>query len=70
MRHSIMRSGMALVVIGMAALLSLLSIGLCIFGAYQYLVTVFEPMLAAFITGGVTFVFSLVLLWFGIQLGR
>jgi uncharacterized protein with PQ loop repeat len=65
-----MRSGTALVLIGMAALLSLVSIGLCIFGAYQYLVTVTEPVLAAFITGGITFVFSLVVLWIGIQLGR
>ena len=65
-----MRSGTALVLIGMAALLSLVSIGLCIFGAYQYLLTVTEPVLAAFITGGITFVFSLVVLWIGIQLGR
>lgn len=65
-----MRSGTALVLIGMAALLSLVSIGLCIFGAYQYLVTVTEPVLAAFITGGITFMFSLVVLWIGIQLGR
>ena len=65
-----MRSGTALVLIGMAALLSLVSIGLCIFGAYQYLATVIEPMLAAFITGGITFMFSLVILWIGIQLGR
>ncbi len=65
-----MRSGTALVLVGMAALLSLVSIGLCIFGAYQYLVTVTEPVLAAFITGGVTFVFSLGVLWIGIQLGR
>jgi hypothetical protein len=65
-----MRSGTALVLIGMAALLSLVSIGLCIFGAYQYLSTVTEPVLAAFITGGITFVFSLVVLWIGIQLGR
>lgn len=65
-----MRSGTALVLVGMAALLSLVSIGLCIFGAYQYLVTVTEPVLAAFITGGITFVFSLVVLWIGIQLGR
>jgi hypothetical protein len=65
-----MRSGTALVLVGMAALLSLVSIGLCIFGAYQYLVTVTEPVLAAFITGGITFVFSLGVLWIGIQLGR
>ena len=65
-----MRSGTALVLIGMAALLSLVSIGLCIFGAYQYLATVIEPMLAAFITGGITFMFSLVILWIGIQLSR
>jgi len=65
-----MRSGTALILVGMAALLSLVSIGLCIFGAYQYLVTVTEPVLAAFITAGITFVFSLVVLWIGIQLGR
>jgi hypothetical protein len=65
-----MRSGTALVLIGMAALLSLVSIGLCLFGAYQYLATITEPVLAAFITGGITFMFSLVILWIGIQLSR
>ncbi|MDB4409429.1 hypothetical protein N9235_01255 [Gammaproteobacteria bacterium] len=70
MRRSVMRSGTALALVGMAALLSLISIGFCIFGAYQYLLTITEPVLAAFITGGITFMFSLVILWIGIQLGR
>ena len=65
-----MRSGTALALVGMAALLSLVSIGFCIFGAYQYLVTVIDPVLAAFATGGITFMFSLVVLWIGLQLGR
>ena len=65
-----MRSGTALALIGMAALLSLVSIGLCLFGAYQYLAIVTEPVLAAFITAGITFIFSLVILWIGIQLSR
>ena len=54
----------------MAALLALIGTGLCIFGAYQYLATVTEPALAAFITGGITFMLSLVALWIGIRLGR
>lgn len=65
-----MRSGSALVVVFVAALLALAGIGLCIFGAYQYLATLTEPALAAFITGGITLMFSLVVLWIGIRLGR
>lgn len=65
-----MRSGTALALVAMAALLSLVSIGFCIFGAYQFLVTVIEPVLAAFLIGGITFMFSLVVLWIGLQLGR
>jgi len=65
-----MRSGTALVLIAMAAFLSLVSIGLCLFGAYQYLATITEPAFAAFIIGGITFMFSLVVLWIGIQLSR
>jgi len=65
-----MRSGTALVLIAMAALLSLVSIGLCLYGAYLYLATITEPVFAAFITGGITFMFSLVILWIGIQLSR
>ena len=65
-----MRSGTALVLVAMAALLSLVSIGLCLFGTYLYLATITEPVFAAFITGGITFMFSLVILWIGIQLSR
>jgi hypothetical protein len=65
-----MRSGIGLALIAIAALLALASVGLCIFGAYQFLTTVIDPAVAAFITGGMTFIFSLVILWIGIQLGR
>ena len=65
-----MRSGIGLALIAMAALLALASIGLCIFGAYQFLTTVIDPAVAAFVTGGITFIFSLVILWIGIQLSR
>jgi hypothetical protein len=65
-----MRSGIGLALIAIAALLALASVGLCIFGAYQFLTTVIDPAVAAFITGGMTFIFSLVVLWIGIQLGR
>jgi len=65
-----MRSGAGLALIAIAALLALASFGLCVFGAYQYLTTVFDPAVAAVITGGITLLFSLVILWIGIQLGR
>ena len=65
-----MRSGIGLALIAMAALLALASFGLCIFGAYQFLTTVIDPAVAAFVTGGITFIFSLVILWIGIQLSR
>ena len=70
MRTVVMRSGIGLALIAIAALLALASVGLCIFGAYQFLTTVIDPAVAAFITGGMTFIFSLVVLWIGIQLGR
>ena len=65
-----MRSGAGLALIAIAALLALASVGLCVFGAYQYLTTVFDPALAALITGGTTLLFSLVILWIGTQQGR
>ena len=65
-----MRSGAGLALVAVAALLALASVGLCIFGAYQYLTTVVDPAAAALITGGTTLLFSLVILWVGIQLGR
>jgi hypothetical protein len=65
-----MRSGTGLALIAIAALLALVSIGLCIFGAYQLLTTIIDPAIAAFVTGGITFMFSLVILWIGIQLGH
>jgi len=65
-----MRSGIGLALIAVAALLALASIGLCIFGVYQILTTVIDPALAAFVTGGITFIFSLVILWAGIRLSR
>jgi hypothetical protein len=65
-----MRSGAGLALIAIAALLALASVGLCIFGAYQFLTTVVDPAFAALITGGITLLFSLVILWIGIQLGR
>jgi len=65
-----MRSGIGLALIAIAALLALASVGLCIFGAYQFLTTIIDPAIAAFITGGITFMVSLVTLWIGIQLSR
>ena len=70
LRRNIIRSGAGLALIAVAALLALASFGLCVFGAYQYLTTIVEPALAALITGGTTLLFSLVILWIGIQLGR
>jgi len=70
LRRTIIRSGAGLAVIAVAALLALASAGLFIFGAYQYLTIVIDPAAAALITGGITALFSLVLLWIGIQLGR
>lgn len=70
LRRTIIRSGTGLALIAVAALLALASFGLCIFGAYQYLTTVIEPAVAALMTGGITLLFSLVILWIGIQLGR
>ena len=65
-----MRSGIGLGLIAIAALLALAAFGLLIFGAYQFLTTVIDPAIAAFITGGLTFIFSLVILWIGIRLSR
>ena len=70
LRRNVMRSGAGLALITVAALLALASVGLCVFGAYQFLLTVFDPAVAALITGGTTLLFSLVILWIGIQLGR
>ena len=65
-----MRSGIGLGLITIAALLALAAFGLFIFGAYQFLTKVIDPAIAAFITGGLTFMFSLVILWIGIRLSR
>ena len=65
-----MRSSIGLALITIAALLALAAFGLFILGAYQLLTTVIDPAVAAFITGGLTFIFSLVILWIGIQLSR
>ena len=65
-----MRSGAGLALIAIAALLALASFGLCIFGAYLFLTTIFAPAVAALITGGITLLFSLVILWIGIQQGH
>jgi hypothetical protein len=65
-----MRSGIGLALIAMAALLALAAFGLFIFGALQFLSTVIDPAVAAFITGGMTFMFALVILWIGIRLSR
>lgn len=65
-----MRSGIGLALITIAALLALASMGLCIFGVYQFLTTIIDPAIATFITGGITFMLSLVIFWIGIQLGR
>ena len=65
-----MRSGIGLGLVAIAALLALAAFGLFIFGTYQFLMTVIDPAVAAFITGGLTFMFSLVILWIGIRLSR
>jgi len=65
-----MRSGIGLGLVAIAALLALAAFGLFIFGTYQFLTTVIDPAVAAFITGGLTFMFSLVILWIGIRLSR
>ena len=65
-----MRSGIGLGLIAIAALLALAAFGLFIFGTYQFLTTVIDPAVAAFITAGLTFMFSLVILWIGIRLSR
>ena len=65
-----MRSGIGLGLIAIAALLALAAFGLFIFGADQFLTTVIDPAVAAFITAGLTFMFSLVILWIGIRLSR
>jgi hypothetical protein len=65
-----MRSGIGLALIAIAALLALAAFGLFIFGALQFLSTVIDPAVAAFITGGMTFMFALVILWIGIRLSR
>ena len=70
MRTVVMRSGIGLALIAMAALLALAAFGLFIFGAFQFLATVIDPAVAAFITGGMTFMFALVILWIGIRLSR
>lgn len=65
-----MRSGTGLALIAIAALLALASFGLFVFGAYQFLMTIFAPAVAASLTGGITLLFSMVIMWIGIQLGR
>jgi hypothetical protein len=65
-----MRSGIGLGLIAIAALLALAAFGLFLFGAYQFLATVIDPAVAVLITGGMTFMFSLVILWIGIRLCR
>jgi hypothetical protein len=70
LRTVVMRSGIGLALIAIAALLALAAFGLFIFGALQFLSTVIDPAVAAFITGGMTFMFALVILWIGIRLSR
>ena len=65
-----MRSGISLALITMATLLALAAFGLFIFGAYQFLATVIDPAVAAFLTGSMTFILALVILWIGIRLSR
>ena len=65
-----MRSGAGFALVAVAALLALASFGLFVFGAYQFLMTVFAPAVAALLTGGITLLFSMVILWIGLKLGR
>ena len=65
-----LRTGVGLACLGVASLLLLLGLGLCLWGGYLWLAVLLEPAAAAALIGVVSLLLAGGLAWMAIRLGR
>ena len=70
LRHSLMRTGASLALLLVSAVLGLVGLGFCLWGAYLYLGTKLDAPLATLATGSLTLLLSAGVLWIALRLGR
>jgi hypothetical protein len=70
LRKSVVRTGAGLAFLGLAALLALTGLGLCIWAIYLWLAVSMGPTGAAAITGAMTLCLAGGLTWIAIRLSR
>jgi hypothetical protein len=70
LRKSVLRTGVGLACLGVASLLLLLGLGLCLWGVYLWLAVLLEPAAAAALIGVVSLLLAGGLAWMAIRLGR
>ncbi len=70
LRRATLRTAAALGLAGIALLLAVAGLGLCLWVAYQYLATILSPMIAALLLGLVFLVLGGLLAWLASRLVR
>jgi hypothetical protein len=65
-----LRAGLGFACLGVASLLLLLGLGLCMWGAYLWLAVALAPAGAAALVGGLSLILAGGLAWIAIRLGR
>lgn len=61
---------MGVAFLGVAVLLLLVGLGLCLWGAYLWLAASLQPAAAAAVIGGASLVFAGAFVWIAMRLGR
>lgn len=70
LRRTVMRTGMGLAIIGVAALLMFVGLTMCLWGAYQALAAQLGPTNAAVLTGVIMLSLAGLMLWTAKRLTR
>ena len=70
LRRALLRSSAGLAILGVAAVIALAGILLCLWAGYQYLQTLWGPILTSLAVGIFMLVLSGVLIWIVIRLNR
>ncbi len=70
LRHSVLRTGIGLAGVVVAAVLALVGIGLCLWAVYQYLITLWGSITTAAMVGIFMIMIASILTWIVIRLNR
>jgi hypothetical protein len=70
LRQSVLRTGIGIACLGVASVMLLLGLGLCLWGAYLWLAVSLQPAVAAMLIGAASLILAGGLVWIAIRLGR